>query len=209
MNEPQGEPRASVPATPVKPPQVAISLLSPLFRMNARSWLGAILIAIVLVVVSLVWGDPDRKNFLAVASLNFATIPIESINCLAINPHGVVYDQKDFSDPKLPEAIAAALGIKTILPGADYAACRWGIDLTVIAKGDPHVRYNGDFSRYLVSIAICERSPDGRMTDDCISKNVYVFNPRVAPHDLFLIALDGLALRQTQEWQVFQRKKSE
>jgi hypothetical protein len=33
---------------------------------------------------SMVWIDPDRKNCLAVASLNFATIPIESVNCLAI-----------------------------------------------------------------------------------------------------------------------------
>jgi hypothetical protein len=209
MSNPLGEPTTSVPAVPVKPPRVDISLWLPLPRLNARSWLGALLIAIILVAVSLVWSDPDRKNFLAAASLNFARFPIESVDCLAINPHGVVYDQKGFSDPELPEAITSALGIKTILPGADTATCRWGIDITVIAKADPHVRYNGDFSRYLVAIAICERSADGRMTDECISKNIYVFNPHVAPHDLFLIALDGLALRQTQEWQAFQRKKSE
>ena len=210
MSEPQGERKASVPAVAVKPPRVDIPVLSPIFRMSARSWLGAIVVAIVLVVVSLLWGNPDRENFLAAASPNFAKFPIESVNCLAINPDGVIYDRKNFSDPKLPQAIADALGIKTILPGADYAACPWGIDIAVIAQTDPHVRYDGDFSRYLVSIAICERSPpDGRMTDDCISKNIYVFNPRVAPHDLFLIALDGLALRQTQDWQVFQRKKSE
>jgi hypothetical protein len=187
-----------------KEPLVQLSML----KMSKTSWGAAMLLTIGLIVGLLVWGiDPDPDNFLAAASQGESTIAVDGVSCLWIKQ--VMYDAKDYSDPKLPEAIVDILSIKTILPDADYAACRWGFDIAVVPKTEPHVRYNGQPARYLVSIAICDRTVDGRMNPNkCLSKNVYVFTPRVAPHDLFLIALDGLARRQTSEWESFQRRKS-
>jgi hypothetical protein len=212
MIDQQGGIKSSVPAvSPAKPRAEGAVRPSPSLRMSKTSWAVSMLLAIGLVVGILVWGvDPDPYNFVAATSLGYSTIPVDRVDCLAINPHQVVYKQKDYSDPKLPEAVADILKIKTILPGADYEACRWGLGITVVPETDPAVRYNGQIAQYLVSIHICERTPDGLMkANDCLSKNIYVFNPRVAPHDLFLIALDGLAKPQTNKWEMFKRKKSE
>jgi hypothetical protein len=183
---------------------------SPLLRMSKASWAASMLLAIGVLVGVLAWGgDPDSKNFVAATSLNYSTIPVDAISCLAIDPRQVVYDEKKYPDTELPKAVADILAIKTVLPGADYATCRWGIGITVVPGTVTAVRYHGLFARYLISIYICERTPEGGMKpNDCLSKNIYVFNPRVAPHDLFLIALDGLAKRQTDEWEMFQRSKS-
>lgn len=180
---------------------------------NKGSRLATLLLAGGLAVGGLVWGlvrDPG----VAVASLNYATIHMADVHCVSIDtrrtPSDVSYGPKSYSDPKLPDAITAILSIKTVIFNADSAACPWGFSINVVPKMQPTVRYNGQAARYLVSIAICERDADGTMNaDKCISKNIYVFSPHVAPHDLFKIALVGLAKRQTNEWEAFQRDKSQ
>lgn len=181
------------------------------FAKNKASWGAAILLAAGFVVALYVWGvDTDRDQFLAVAAQNDATVQIGGVSCVSIDPHQVVVDRKDYSDSGLAEAIVDILSIKTVMFSANDTTCPWMFGITVVPKLEPAVRYNGQFARYLVSIAICEKRANGSVNPNrCRSKNVYVFNPRVAPHDLFLIALVGLAKPQATEWEAFQRRKSQ
>jgi hypothetical protein len=124
------------------------------------------------------------------------------------DPHKVVFDQKDYWDPKLIEAIVDTLSIKPVLFNADYATCPWEFFVTVVSKMIPAVRYNGQFARYLVSIGICERTLNGSInSNECLSKNMYFFNTRVEPHELFSLALVGLARPQVSELDAFQSKR--
>jgi len=164
-----------------------------------------------LVVGLVVWGvDPDPNQFLAAVSLNYSTVRIDDVSCLSIDPHKVVFDQKDYWDPKLVEAIVDTLSINPVLFNADYATCPWGFFVTVVPRTIPAVRYNGQFARYLVSIGVCERTLNGSMNPNkCINKNIYVFNPRVEPHELFSLALVGLAKPQASKFEAFQSKRSQ
>jgi hypothetical protein len=182
----------------------------PLFLMKSKAFWSVTAILLVSLVVGLVvWGiDPDPNQFLAAASTNDSAVRIDGVSCLSIDPNKVVFDQKDYWDPKLVEAIVDTLSIKAVLFNADYATCPWGFSVTVVPRTIPAVRYNGQFARYLVSIGICERTPDGRMNPNkCLSKNIYVFNPRVEPHELFSLALVGLARPQASELEAFQSKR--
>lgn len=179
-----------------------------LLRKSRAFWSVAVVLLVGLVVGLAVWGvDPYPNQFVAAVSLNCSTIRIDGVNCLSIDPHKVVFDEKDYSDPKLVEAIVDILSIKTVLFNADYATCPWGFSVTVVPKTIPAVRYNGQFARYLVSIGICERTAWSLNPDKCVNKNIYVFNPRVEPHELFSLALVGLARPQASKWEVFQSKK--
>ena len=121
-------------------------------------------VSVALIVGLTVWGaDSDPNQFLAAASTNDSAVRIDGVSCLSIDPNKVVFDQKDYWDPKLVEAIVDTLSIKAVLLNADYATCPWGFFVTVVPRTIPAVRYNGRFARYLVSIAICERTSDGRM----------------------------------------------
>jgi hypothetical protein len=67
-----------------------------------------------------------------------------------------------------------------------------------------HDRMIGEPAQYLVSTGVCERTADGSMNaNKCVNKNVYVFNQRVATHDLFSVVLVGLARSQTDKWNIF------
>jgi len=88
-----------------------------------------------LVVGLVVWGvDPDPNQFLAAVSLNYSTVRIDDVSCLSIDPHKVVFDQKDYWDPKLVEAIVDTLSINPVLFNADYATCPWGF-LSLLYQG--------------------------------------------------------------------------
>jgi hypothetical protein len=178
-------------------------------RKSKAFWSVAVVLLVGLVVGLVVWGiDPDPNQFLAAAALNDSAVRVDGVSCLSIDPHKVVFDQKDYFDPKLVETIVDILSIKTVLFNANYATCPWGFSVTVVPRTIYAVRYNGRFARYLVSIGICERTVNGRMNPNkCLSKNVYVFNPRVEPHELFLLALVGLARPQASELEAFQSKK--
>jgi hypothetical protein len=208
VDQQSGTTKSSVPSVPLGRSDAEAPALRPSLWMSKTSWGIAILLTLGLIVGLWVWGvDPDPDNFLAAAAVNDSAIAVDSVSCLWIKQ--VMYDEKDYSDPELPEAIVNILSIKTILPSADYATCRWGFGITVVPGIVSAVRYNGQFARYLVSIDICDRTIEGRINpNSCLSKNIYVFTPRVAPHDLFLIALDGLVKPQASEWEAFQRKKS-
>ena len=80
-----------------------------------------------LIVGLLVWDlDPDTDQLLAAASLHDSSVRIESVHCLAIDPHKVVFDEKDYWDPQLAAAIVDILSIKSVLFDADYATCPLG-----------------------------------------------------------------------------------
>jgi hypothetical protein len=168
--------------------------------------------AVLLVGVSIglaAWGvDANPKQFLAAAALNDSAVRIDGVSCLSIGPHGVVFDQKDYSDPQLVDAIVETLAIKTVLFDADFKTCPWGFFVTVVPGLVSAVRFGAQSARYLVSIGICERTIDGTLNPSkCLDKNVYVFNPNVGPHELFAVALVGLAKSQSNEWEVFQSKR--
>ena len=152
---------------------------------------------------------------LGAASTNQAYVSVADVNCLAIEPHKVVFAQKDYWNPKLPEEIVDRLGIKTVLLNADYAACPWSFFATVVPGTVSAVRYNDEAAQYLVSIGICQRNVDGSINPNkCLNKNIYVFNSRLVLHSrpdplaLFSLALDGLATRQTNEWEMIKPKGS-
>ena len=165
------------------------------------------LLAVGLPAGCFLWGvDPDSSQFLAATSHNYATISIDHLDCVSVDD--VKVDTREFSDPRLADAVTDILGIAPVLFNADYRACPWGLYLTVVPGLEPAVRYNGLFARYLVSIDICARSADGKANPaKCASKNIYVFTPRVDPHDLFRIALIGLKRPQSREWETFQVKR--
>jgi hypothetical protein len=55
---------------------------------------------VALIVGLVVWGiDPDPSQFLAAASLNDSAVRIDGVSCLSIDPHKVVFDQKDIGIP--------------------------------------------------------------------------------------------------------------
>jgi hypothetical protein len=146
----------------------------------------------------------DTDEFLAVVSLRYSTINYEKVNCLSIDPHKVVVDGAEYADPELPESISNVLSIRNVLSNADFATCPWGFFVTAVPGTIFAVRYGVRPALYLVSIGICERRADGRLNPDkCVNKNVYVFNWRVAPHELFSIGLIGLSRPQTEEWEAF------
>lgn len=204
-------PATSVPAVAQSTPDAGgpASRLS-LLRQSKGSWGVAAALLIGLVAGLTLWDvDPSPGQLLAAASLNDSAVRIGGVSCLSIAPHKVVFDKKDYSDPKLVEEIADTFSIKTVLFGADYATCPWNFFVTVVPGTIPAVRYNGVSAKYLVSIGVCDRAVDGSVNPNkCLSKNVYVFNPRVEPHELFSLALVGLAKPQASKWEAFQKKRS-
>jgi hypothetical protein len=180
-----------------------------LSRKSKAFWSIGIVLLVSLIAALVFWLlDREPDEFLAAVSLNYSTIPLEKVGCLSIDPHKVVFDGKDYSDPKLVESILDILSIRTVLSDADYATCPWGFFATAVPKTIFAVRYGILPANYLVSVGICERTPDGRMDPNrCINKNVYIFNWRVQPHELFSIGLMGLKRPQASKWEVFQSSR--
>lgn len=149
------------------------------------------------------------RNVVAASRLQ-SEFRIDSVSCLSISPHKVVFDQKDYWDPKLIEEIVHVLSIKSVLLDADYGTCRWGFFATVVPGIITAVRYQDQLARYLVSIGICERTVDGLMNPNkCLTKNVYVFSAHREPGELFHLGLVGLARSQTNEWEVFRNERQQ
>jgi hypothetical protein len=187
-----------------------LTIRRPLFLWKSKAFWSVTVVLVGLVAGLAAWGvDPNPNQFLAAAALNYSTIRVERISCLSIDPHKVVFDKKDYWDPKLVEAIVDIVGIKAVFPDAEYATCPWGLFLTVVPGSISAVRYYGRSAKYLISAGICERTVSGSMNPSkCLSKNIYVFNPQVETHELFSIALVGLARSQASEWEMFQSKRS-
>lgn len=207
MSEPQAPKEGSVPSVPKVKHRGAARASQPYPLVN-RIALGIVLalLAVGLPIGCFMWGiDPDPRNFVAASDFNYARISIDGLNCVSVEP--LAYDAKEFSDSKLSDAVVEILGIKTVLFGADFEACPWGLDLTVLSGLDLTLAYDGFFSRYRVSVAICARSADGKMTNDCVSKDIHVFTPRVDPHDLLRIALIGLRKTQARRMEPFLVKR--
>jgi hypothetical protein len=132
-------------------------------------------------------------ELLATASLNYSTIDYAKVTCVSIGPHRVTVEGKDVPDPTLAKSIADFLAIRTVLFGAPYSECPWDFSVNVAPGPIIAVRYGLLPAEYLVSVAICERTGDVHVNPNkCLSKNVYVFNWRAKPHDLFRIGIIGL-----------------
>src|SRR5436190_16756603 len=100
---------------------------------------------------------PDsRAEYLAAVSQNDAAFRVSDFSCVSIDSRRVVYDQKEYIDPKLAQAITDVLSIKNVFFDADVTTCPWYFSVTGISTNVYAVRYDGDFARYLVSIGICE-----------------------------------------------------
>jgi hypothetical protein len=179
-------------------------MISPVKIQNHRK-LPYVLVLLVVFAIALIvfWIRDDPPELLAVSSLNYSTINLAEINCLSIGPHDVVVDRVEYSDHQLAQMVSEALPIKKVVYDADVQACPWGIVLTAERGLIAAVRYANRSASYLVSIAVCERTPGGGMKPDrCISKNVYVFNRRVESRQLFSVALRALARPQPNKWEV-------
>ena len=182
---------------------------SSLLRRNDVQGLAAVL-AVGILVASYGLGlylNSDR--LVAAVATNQKRITVGWLSCLSVVAHNVVYAGRDYWDDSLLGEIADKLAVKVVLANADYAACRWSFFAVVVPGVIRAVRYNGDAAQYLISIGVCERSVDGSMNaSECVNKNVYVFNQSVTPHDLYSVALVGLAKSQTAEWEVFKSQRS-
>jgi hypothetical protein len=179
-------------------------------RKALRSAAVALSAGLVVVVLLLWSADRGRNEFLAAAALNQSVVRLEGVSCLAIDRHQVVFDQQAYSDPDLVQEISNILKVKTVVFGADYATCPWSFSVVVVPGQVHAVRFNGQPATRLISIDICERTSAGRVNPNrCLSKNIYVFKSRAEPHDLFSIALVGLARPQANEWEMFNGKAPE
>ena len=154
---------------------------------------------------------PDsRAEYLAAVSQNDAAFRVSDFSCVSIDSRRVVYDQKEYIDPKLAQAITDVLSIKNVFFDADVTTCPWYFSITGISGRIYSVRFDGSPALYLVSIGICERKPNGHVNPNkCLSKNIYVFNRNVEPHMLFLLALVGFAKSQSTKLEGYQVKKGQ
>ena len=170
---------------------------------------ACVVVAVCGVIFAVVY-EPDFSNeYVAVTARGSANFQLDHVTCVSIDSrHGVIFDEQEYPDPKLSEAISQILSIKNVMFDVDNRACPWSFSITGITGTIYAVRYNDRFAKYLVSLGVCTRSPNGLPNpNDCVEKNIYVFNPRLPPHQLFLVALTGLAKLQVNEWEAFQVRK--
>jgi hypothetical protein len=167
------------------------------------------LIAICVAVWAFFTYAPDfSSEYLAVAAQNGHELSVRDFKCVSIRSSWVVYNQKQYDDPGLANAIASVLSIENVYFDVDATTCPWGFSVTGISGPIFAVRYNLWPALYLVSIAICEQRSNERLDPDrCLSKNVYVFNRNVEPEKLFSLALKGLARQQETKWEAYQVTK--
>jgi hypothetical protein len=145
-------------------------------------------------------------EFRAAASTNYSTIDYDKVNCVSIGPHDLRVGGKDIPDPKLAKSIVDVLSIKSILSSATYSQCPWTLYVNVVPGMTFDVSDGLLPAQYLVSVGICQRTDDGHVNPNkCLNKDVYVFNWRVEPHDLFRIGLFGLK-PETKEEEEFKVK---
>jgi hypothetical protein len=175
----------------VRPIQRLLSLL----RENETAQSIAIAISVTVTVIGLVillleW---PPSEFRAVTSTNYSTIDYEKVTCVSIGPHDLRVGGKDIPDPKLAKFIAEALSIKSVLFDATYSQCPWLFFVEAV-PGSISAAGGGILpAQYLMAVGICQRIDDGHVDlNRCLKKNVYVFNWRVTPHDLFRVAVVGL-----------------
>lgn len=166
-----------------------------LLRNNETAQSVAIAISVAGVIIGLVvlfleWPPTEIR---AAVSTNYSTIEYDKVNCVSIGPHDLTVEGKDIPDPRLGKFITDTLSIRSVLFSAAYSECPWTFFIN-IAPGTNFAVHDGVLpAQYLVSVGICERTDDGRPNaGKCVNKNVYVFNWRVKPRDLFRVAIVGL-----------------
>jgi hypothetical protein len=147
--------------------------------------------------------EPDfSSEYLAVSVRGREDIRLSDVSCVSLNPRDLVFDEKQFADPRLAEGITALLSIKNVFLEADVLTCPWHFAATGISGRDSSVRYGEKFSRYQISIRICEQK-DRTNSDRCVAKTIHVFNRNIERHNLLLLAIVALARPQSEEWEVY------
>ena len=179
-----------------------------LLRKNETAQSIAIAISVAssivgLVVLFLEW---PVDEFRAIPHLAYSTISYDKVDCLSINSQSVTIEGQRYSDPSLAKSITDILSIKSVLFGATFSQCPWSFFANIV-PGTDFVVHDGILpAQYLVSVGICQRIDDRHVNPgNCLNKNVYVFNWRVKPHDLFRIGLTALR-PETQDKEEFRVK---
>jgi hypothetical protein len=165
-----------------------------LLRNNETAQSIAIAISVTAAVIGLVvlFLEWPADEFRAAASTNYSTIEYDKVTCVSIGPHDLRVGGKDVPDPKLAKFIAEVLSIKSVLFDATYSQCSWLFFVEAV-PGSISARGGILPAQYLMAVGICQRINDSHVDPNkCLNKNVYVFNWRVKPHDLFRIAVVGL-----------------
>ena len=73
-----------------------------LLRKSKAFW--GVTLALGLAVSLAVWGVSQHPTKVhAAAALNSADVDIGRVSCLSIDPHQLVFDEKEYRDPKLVE----------------------------------------------------------------------------------------------------------
>jgi hypothetical protein len=179
-----------------------------LLRKNETLQSIAIAISVTALVIGLVvlFLEWPPSEFRAAASTNYSTIDYEKVTCLSINSQRVTIEGRRYSDPLLAKSMTDILSIKRILLDAAYSECPWDF-FVVVSPGTDFAVLDGVLpAHYTMAIGVCERTSDGRPNaSNCVNKDVYVFNWRVKPHDLFRIGLVGLR-PETKEKEEFKVK---
>ncbi|MBR1120083.1 hypothetical protein JQ628_01055 [Bradyrhizobium lablabi] len=135
-------------------------------------------------------------------------LPIDGVSCVSIDARRIVFDRKEYADPKLSEDIASSLSVRDVFMERDAGKCPWELDISGISGRDYNVMLGDKFARYLVSVSVCERADSAQAKSArCLSKNIYVFNRSVSPHKLFLLGLAGLAKSQAAKEELFRIRK--
>jgi hypothetical protein len=166
------------------------------------------LVAICAVLWALEMYEPDFSSvYEAAASQGAQPFRVSDVSCVVLDRKRVIFDQKEYIDPKLPEAVTDVLLIKSVILDSEATTCPWHLSLTGISGRNYNVSYRGNYARYLISVGICERKSDDQASSKCLSKEIYVFNRNIEPHKLFLLALVGFAKSQAAEWESYQVKK--
>jgi hypothetical protein len=173
----------------------AVARLAILLAKNEAIQITAIVMFVAGVIAGLVFLVLEKSSdeLLAAVSTNYSTIDYGKVACVSIAPNQVTVEGAATPDPKLAESITDILSIKTVLFDAGYAECPWDFFVNV-APGTTFAIRDGFLpAQYLVSVGICERTDDKHVNpNNCLSKNVWVFNWRAKPHDLFRVGLIGL-----------------
>jgi hypothetical protein len=167
---------------------------------------GFAFLLVALCAVAVFWSDIGQTSELrAAVTWNQLELQLDRLHCLSVDPRGIVFNERQYPSERLVSTIGAQLAIPQIYVNAEAAKCPWDLSLSGEKRDIFAVRYRDEIARYVMSADICERLPDGTPNPNrCLSKNVYVFNRSVAVDAIFLVALTGLARKQTSKWEAFQ-----
>lgn len=181
----------------------------PMPLVNKIAFGAWALVAACFAIWALEMYEPDFSSEYQVALYQGPDdVAIDGVSCVSIDARRIVFDQKEYADPKLSEDITNLLSVRDVFREWDAEKCPWRLNISGISGRNYNVMLGDKFARYLVSVSVCERAPSAQAKSArCLSKNIYVFNRSVSPHKLFLLGLAGLAKSQAEKEELFRIRK--